>query len=107
MCGEDVARKKPDPEAYRLALQQLGYPASTVLALEDSGNGLAAAASAGLACLLTLSHYGSAEPPQRFARARAVVDHLGAGAAVLRGPACQGGQITLSYAQALLEDSPT
>jgi beta-phosphoglucomutase-like phosphatase (HAD superfamily) len=75
--------------------------------LEDSGNGLAAAASAGLACLLTLSHYGSAEPPQRFARARAVVDQLGAGAAVLRGPACQGGQITLSYAQALLEDSPT
>ena len=107
VCGEDVARKKPDPEAYRLALQLLGHPASTVLALEDSGNGLAAAASAGLACLLTLSHYGSAEPPQRFARARAVLDHLGAGAAVLRGPACQGGQITLSYVQALLEDSPT
>lgn len=106
-CAAKIARKKPDPEAYRLALQQLGYPASTVLALEDSGNGLAAAASAGLACLLTLSHYGSAEPPQRFARARAVVDHLGAGAAVLRGPACQGGQITLSYVQALLEDSPT
>jgi HAD superfamily hydrolase (TIGR01509 family) len=107
VCGEDVACKKPDPEAYRLALQQLGYPASTVLALEDSGNGVAAAASAGLACLLTLSHYGSAEPPQRFARARAVVDQLGAGVAVLRGPACQGGQITLSYVQALLEDSPT
>ena len=106
VCGEDVARKKPDPEAYRLALQQLGYPASTALALEDSGNGLAAADSAGLACLLTLSHYGSAEPPQRFGRARAVVDQLGAGAAVLQGPACQGGQITLSYVQALLEDSP-
>ena len=89
-------------------LQLLGRSGQrAVLALEDSGNGLAAAASAGLACLLTLSHYGSAEPPQRFARARAVLDHLGAGAAVLRGPACQGGQITLSYVQALLEDSPT
>jgi HAD superfamily hydrolase (TIGR01509 family) len=107
VCAEDVARKKPDPEAYRLALQQLGCPASTALALEDSGNGLAAAASAGLACLLTLSYYGSSEPPQRFARARAVVDQLGAGVAVLRGPACQGRQITLSYVQALLEDSPT
>ena len=106
VCGEDVARKKPDPEAYQLALQQLGCPACTALALEDSGNGLAAAASAGLACLLILSHYGSAEPPQRFGRARAVVNQLGAGAAVLRGPACQGGQITLSYVQALLEDSP-
>ena len=48
----------------------------------------------------------TAEPPQRFGRARAVVNQLGAGAAVLRGPACQGGQITLSYVQALLEDSP-
>lgn len=107
VCGEDVARKKPDPEAYQLALQQLGCPASTALALEDSGNGLAAAASAGLACLLTLSHYGSAEPLQRFGRARAVVNQLGAGAAVLRGPACQGRQITLSYVQSLLEDSAT
>ena len=106
VCGEDVARKKPDPEAYQLALQQLGCPTSTALVLEDSGNGLVAADSAGLACLVTLSHYGSAEPPQRFGRARAVVDQLGAGAAVLRGPACQGGQITLSYVQALLEDSP-
>jgi HAD superfamily hydrolase (TIGR01509 family) len=107
VCGEDVAHKKPDPEAYRLALQQLGCPASTLLALEDSGNGLAAAENAGVACLVTLSHYGSAEPPQRFARARAVVDQLGVGAAVVRGPACQGREITLSYLQDLLEASPT
>ena len=107
VCGEDVAHMKPDPEAYRLALQQLGCPVSSALALEDSGNGLAAATGAGVACLLTLSHYGHAESQQRFAQARAVVDQLGLGAAVLRGPACQGRQITLSYVQALLEDSPT
>ena len=103
VCGDDVARKKPDPEAYHGALAQLGLPARAVLALEDSGNGLAAADQAGLACLLTLSHYGSAEPPQQFSRARAVVTQLGSGASVLRGPACQGGQITLSYLQDLLE----
>ena len=107
VCGEDVARKKPDPEAYQLALQQLGCPTSNVLVLEDSGNGLVAADSAGLACLVTLSHYGSAEPPQRFARARAVVNQLGLGAAVVRGPACQGSEITLSYLQALLENWPS
>lgn len=103
VCGDDVARKKPDPEAYRCALAELGLPAGAVLALEDSGNGLAAADQAGLACLLTLSHYGSAEPPERFGRARAVVTQLGRGGSVLRGPACQGRQITLSYLQDLLE----
>jgi HAD superfamily hydrolase (TIGR01509 family) len=103
VCGDDVCRKKPDPEAYRLALQQLGLPATTALALEDSGNGLAAADRAGLACLLTVSHYGAAEPSQRFSRARAVVSQLGPGATVLRGPACHAERITLSYLQDLLE----
>ena len=103
VCGEDVARKKPDPEAYHRALAQLGLPAGAVLALEDSGNGLAAADQAGVACLLTLSHYSSAEPPARVGRARAVVNQLGSGASVLRGAACQGRQITLSYLQDLLE----
>lgn len=103
VCGDDVARKKPDPEAYHRALAQLGLPARAALALEDSGNGLAAADQAGLACLLTLSHYGSAEPPERFSRARAVVTQLGSGTSLVRGPACQGGQITLSYLQDLLE----
>jgi len=106
VCGDDVARKKPDPEAYRSALLQLGLPAETALALEDSGNGLEAADRAGVACLLTPSHYGSAEPPERWWPARAVVSQLGAGAAVLRGPACQGQRITLSYLQDLLEASP-
>ncbi|MEX0588616.1 MAG: HAD-IA family hydrolase [Cyanobium sp.] len=103
VTGDDVARKKPDPEAYGRALQQLGIDAASALALEDSANGLEAADRAGLACLLTLSHYGMAEPPERLARARAVVSELGPGAVVARGPACQAGQITLSYLQHLLQ----
>jgi HAD superfamily hydrolase (TIGR01509 family) len=105
VCGDDVARKKPDPEAYLCALHQLGLPAEVALALEDSGHGLEAADRAGVACLLTPSHYGHAEPPERFLPARAVVSQLGAGAVVLRGPACQGQRITLSYLQDLLEAS--
>lgn len=105
VCGEDVARKKPDPEAYLGALQQLGLPAEAALALEDSGNGLEAADRAGVACLLTPSHYGNAESPERLLPARAVVSQLGTGAVVLRGPACQGPRITLSYLQDLLEAS--
>ena len=103
VCGEDVARKKPDCEAYLLALRQLGLGAERGLALEDSGHGLAAADRAGLACLVTTSHYGAAEAPERFARARAVVSELGPQVKVLRGPACQGSRITLSYLHDLLE----
>ena len=106
VCGDDVARKKPDPEAYLGALQQLGCAPGSVLALEDSAPGLEAADRAGLACLLTRSHYGSADPAQRFSRARALVSHLGAGCRVLRGPACQERRITLSYLQALLDSPP-
>jgi HAD superfamily hydrolase (TIGR01509 family) len=101
VCGDDVARKKPDPEAYAQALRRLGLEPAEALAIEDSPAGLAAAAGAGLACLLTLSHYGRQEPLERFAAARAVVTGLGRGERVLRGPACPEGRITLSYLQAL------
>ena len=56
-CGEDVARKKPDPEVYRRALSALGLPAGAVLAIEDSPDGVAAARGAGLAPVVTRSHY--------------------------------------------------
>ncbi|QNI70185.1 HAD-IA family hydrolase [Cyanobium sp. NS01] len=102
LCGEDVARKKPDPEAYQRAVTALGWPAADLLAIEDSPQGLAAATAAGLPCLLTLSHYSRPLPLERFASARAVVSGLGADAMVLRGPPCQAGRITLSYLQSLL-----
>jgi HAD superfamily hydrolase (TIGR01509 family) len=105
VCGEDVVRKKPDPEAYRQALEQLGLPAAAVLAIEDSGNGLAAAHGAGLAVLVTRSASSADEPASAFAAAAAQVDHLGEPqqpCAVLAGPACSAGWITLAYLHQLL-----
>jgi HAD superfamily hydrolase (TIGR01509 family) len=102
ICGEDVACKKPDPEAYHLALARLALPAEQVLVLEDSPQGLAAAVAAGLPCLLTLSHYSRRLPLAAFDAARAVVSGLGSAASVLRGPACQSAGITLSYLERLL-----
>lgn len=101
VCGGDVARKKPDPEAYLLALERLGLAPDQAIALEDSPAGLQAAARAGVPCLVSPSHYGAKGPLANFAAARAVVDQLGPNAVVLRGPACQEGRITLSYLQML------
>jgi HAD superfamily hydrolase (TIGR01509 family) len=46
--GDQVARGKPDPEPYRLALARTGCTAAASLAVEDSGQGLVAALGAGL-----------------------------------------------------------
>lgn len=55
VCGEDVSRKKPDPEAYQLAIERLGLSATQCLAVEDSPNGLKAARAAGLDCVVVRS----------------------------------------------------
>lgn len=57
VCAEDAPRKKPDPEAYLLALARLNVRAEEALALEDSPNGLQAALAAGVRTGITRSAY--------------------------------------------------
>jgi HAD superfamily hydrolase (TIGR01509 family) len=57
VCGEDVLRKKPDPEVYLKALAALQLGPREAIAVEDSRPGLRAASAAGLAVLLTPSVY--------------------------------------------------
>ncbi|MFM7267531.1 MAG: HAD-IA family hydrolase [Cyanobium sp.] len=105
ISGDDVQRKKPDPEGYRMALARLGLAADHILVVEDSPQGLAAAVAAGLPTLVTLSEVSRAEPLECFEQARAVVNHLGTTAdplEVLQGPACPQGQVTLSWLEQLL-----
>ncbi len=109
VCGDDVAAKKPDPEGYRLAVEGLSLPAGQLLALEDSGNGVAAAQAAGVPCLLTLSRLSRQEPPGGLAAARAVVEGLAAEAPhaavqVRRGPGCPQPRVTLPWLQRLLAE---
>jgi HAD superfamily hydrolase (TIGR01509 family) len=47
LASEDVTLGKPDPEIYRLAAVRFGLPAASLLVLEDSPAGLAAARGAG------------------------------------------------------------
>lgn len=61
-CAEDAPVKKPDPQAYLLALERLGIEAREALAVEDSPAGLQAARTAGIACVITRSRYFADDP---------------------------------------------
>jgi HAD superfamily hydrolase (TIGR01509 family) len=73
VCGEDVTAKKPDPEAYLLALKRLNIPAAQCCAIEDSRNGLLAARAAGLEVAIVRSEFFSDE---HFEEAARVVNEL-------------------------------
>jgi HAD superfamily hydrolase (TIGR01509 family) len=57
VCGENVPRKKPAPDAYFKVIVDLGLPALACLAFEDSRNGLLAASSAGVRVVILRSMY--------------------------------------------------
>lgn len=71
VAGDDVTDLKPDPEAYHRAVAALGVAPGTVLAVEDSPPGLAAARAGGLACLVVVNGYTRGED---FPGAAAVLD---------------------------------
>lgn len=73
VCGEDVSAKKPDPEAYLIALDRVGLPTLRCCAIEDSRNGMLAARLAGLEVAIVKSEFFAAE---RFDEAAVVVDEL-------------------------------
>ena len=59
ITGDDVDVRKPDPSAYLQALAPLDLDPTEALAVEDSANGLAAAAAAGLTCVVVVNDYTS------------------------------------------------
>lgn len=73
-AGDVVPAKKPAPDIYLLALQELGVGADEVVVVEDSANGLRAALGAGLRTVVTVSSYTADED---FTGASLVVSSLG------------------------------
>lgn len=51
VSGDDVRNSKPAPDCYLLAMQRLGVSPIECVAIEDTEHGVAAASSAGIACL--------------------------------------------------------
>jgi beta-phosphoglucomutase-like phosphatase (HAD superfamily) len=73
-AGDIVPKKKPAPDIYQYALRELDLPADGCIAIEDSRNGLLAAAGAGIRTVVTTSYFTSNE---NFAEAVLVLDSLG------------------------------
>lgn len=73
-AGDIVPAKKPSPDIYTLALRELGTSANDAIVIEDSANGLRAAASAGIRTVVTTSSYTADED---FSGAALVVSSLG------------------------------
>lgn len=74
-AGDVVPAKKPAPDIYHYLLARMALPADACLALEDSGNGLAASRAAGIPTVVTVNDYSRG---QDFAGALAVLPGLDA-----------------------------
>jgi sugar-phosphatase len=72
VSGDQVTRKKPDPEVFLLACERLGLPPAKCVVIEDAPNGVAAAHAAGCACIAVTNTAAPAE----LADADLVVDSL-------------------------------
>ena len=69
-----VAKKKPAPDVYLMAVNQMGLDKSRCVVVEDSEIGLGAAKAAGISCIVTKSSYTANE---NFKGADMIVDELG------------------------------
>ena len=93
VAGDDVTNRKPDPEVFTTAVEQLGAEAGDVVVIEDSAEGLEAARGAGLCCVVVVNGYTA---DHDLAGADLVLDGFGepgAPAVVLadpRGRGCDG-----------------
>jgi HAD superfamily hydrolase (TIGR01509 family) len=72
-AGDVVAAKKPAPDIYNLAAKTLNLAPESCIVIEDSNNGLRAAKSAGMRCIVTKSTYTVGED---FSLADKVVNTL-------------------------------
>jgi HAD superfamily hydrolase (TIGR01509 family) len=73
-AGDIVKAKKPAPDIYNLVKENFGLSGEECMVIEDNRNGLLAAKSAGMHCLVTVSYYSRDE---NLEEADLVVSSLG------------------------------
>jgi HAD superfamily hydrolase (TIGR01509 family) len=74
LAGDVVKAKKPAPDIYLLAAERLGVSPAECVVVEDSNNGVEAAAAAAMKCVVTVSGYTREED---FSKAAIVLTCLG------------------------------
>lgn len=72
ITGDDVTRKKPDPEIYLLAATRLGLDPAVCVVFEDAPVGVQAARAAGCRCIAVTNTVS----PEELSEADIVVDSL-------------------------------
>ena len=107
VTGDDVTNRKPHPEVFTTAVEQLGEEAGEVVVVEDSGEGLEAARAAGLCCAVVVNGYTAGHD---LTGADLVLDGFGepgAPAAVLADPHGTGcdGILTTAVLRTLLRQA--
>ena len=73
-AGDMVKAKKPTPDIYNLAIEQLNLDPTNCLVVEDSRNGLLAATAAGMTCIVT---YSDLTKDEDFSEAAIVLSDFG------------------------------
>ena len=74
VTGDEVAERKPDPEAFTLVLERLGVDAAETVVVEDSAHGLNASVAVGIPCVVVVNGYTADED---FDEADLVLDGFG------------------------------
>lgn len=100
-AGDIVPKKKPAPDIYQYAMQQMGVTAAECLAFEDSDNGIRSSVAAGLKTVVTVNDYTR---DHDFSKAVLVLDQFGEPAApftVLQGDAGTHTHVTPTLLQQL------
>jgi HAD superfamily hydrolase (TIGR01509 family) len=93
-AGDMVAKKKPAPDVYLLAVDTMGLDKSKCVIVEDSHIGLGAAKAAGISCIVTKSSYTAGED---FTGADMIVEDLG-------NDPTTGTMVTLETLESLLKE---
>jgi HAD superfamily hydrolase (TIGR01509 family) len=73
-AGDIVPAKKPAPDIYHWAMEQMNIRPEEAVAFEDSSNGIQSSAAAGVPTLITINDYTKEDD---FSAAEVVLDHLG------------------------------
>ncbi len=72
VTGDDVARRKPDPELFLVAAREVGLAPRDCVVIEDAPNGIEAAHAAGCGCIAVTN----SAPAERLSAADRVVSSL-------------------------------